>query len=268
MMPIDLRTRVADSIEHAIADLADALDELDRIPATHDGATVGAVAHAMDNYLSVTDATLGLLGHALRDHPSGEVATWLEGLRRLGNMMHHTVERLVRSSATGEFQLVPEYIDVPVLMQRACEYYRPSAQRKQLAIVCRSVGDVPLAWADRVGVAVVADNLLSNAVKFSNDGPGLIVVQVTPGPGGVVCGVRDYGAGVDPIIEAQFFPRGAMASSAQVSNGQRSWGFGLAIARALVDRMGGKLWLDNDPGGGACFSFRLPYRPDGSGAAR
>ena len=266
MMPIDHRDRVAESIEHAIADLAEALDELDRIPA-HDGATIGSVAHAMNNYLSVTDATLGLLGHALRDHPSPEVGTWLEGLRRLGIMMHHTVERLVRSSAGTEFQMVPDYVDVPLLMQRACGYYRPSAQQKQLAISCQAVGDVPRAWADRVAVAVVADNLLSNAVKFSNDGPGVIAVQIMPGPGGVVCSVRDNGPGVDPILEAQLFPRGALSTTTLTSTGQRSWGFGLAIAKELIDRMGGKLWLDNDPGRGACFSFRLPYAAQASGDA-
>jgi signal transduction histidine kinase len=144
--------------------------------------------------------------------------------------------------------LKQEYVDMPVLMSRACDFHRKSADLKQLQIVCRSIGEVPTAWADRVAVAVVADNLLSNAVKFSQPG-GEIVVQVMPGPGGIVCSVLDNGPGLTSLEQAQLFDRG----------GRKSGKFGLAIAKEFVVRMGGRLWSDSEPGRGACFSFRLPY---------
>ena len=58
-------------------------------------------------------------------------------------------------------------------------YYRRVAEPNQVRIVCLAVGQVPLVWADRVAVAVVADNLLSNAVKVSPPG-STVYVQIMP----------------------------------------------------------------------------------------
>ena len=263
MSTVDSHTRVTESIENAIADLSLALVEMDRL--ADNGPTIAWVAHAMNTYLSVNEATLDLLKRNLGDNVSADVARWLDGLRHLGNMMHHSMGRLLRTSTPAEFPLKLEYVNVPVLMTRACEYYRPSAGHMQLNIACRTIGDVPLAWADRVAVAVVADNLLSNAVKFSNPG-GEIVVQVMSGPGGVVCSVLDNGPGLTPVQQAHLFDRGAR--KARVVPDAGSIGYGLIIAKEFVDRMGGRLWSDSEPGRGACFSFRLPYHPvSGSPAA-
>jgi signal transduction histidine kinase len=255
MSTVDSHARVTESIENAIADLSLALVEMDRL-ADH-GPTIAWVAHAMNTYLSVNEATLDLLKRTLGDNAGNDIGRWLDGLKHLGDMMHHSMGRLLRTSTPAEFPLKLEYVNVPVLMTRACEYYRTSAGHRHLNIVCRTVGDVPLAWADRVAVAVVADNLLSNAIKFSNPG-GEIVVQVMSGPGGVVCSVLDNGHGLTPLQQAHLFDRGARTG---VGSEAAPISYGLIIAKEFVDRMRGKLWSDSEPGRGACFSFRLPYHP-------
>ena len=256
MSTVDSHARVTESIEHAIADLSLALVEMDRL--ADNGPTIAWVAHAMNTYLSVNEATLDLLKRHLGDNAGADVGRWLDGLRHLGNMMHHSMGRLLRTSTPAEFPLKFDYVNVPVLMTRACEYHRESAGHKQLTIVCRTIGDVPLAWADRVAVAVVADNLLSNAVRFSNPA-GEIVVQVMSGPGGVVCSVLDHGPGLTPLQQAHLFDRGARQGGVVPKSGPV--GYGLIIAKEFVERMGGRLWSDSEPGRGACFSFRLPYHP-------
>lgn len=255
-MPDDPRLHVADSIESAIAELSAALGELDRIP-LYDRAIVGWVAHAMNNCLSVSDATLGLIEDAVRGQENPQIGRWLAGLRHLGGLMHHTLGMLLRASSPAEFALKPDYISVPLLMQRACDYHRTRAAQKQLQFVCRTVGDVPLAWADPVALAIVADNLLTNAVKVSTSG-GEVVVQILAGPGGVVCSVRDRGPGLSRrelsrLLRAN--PKMGLVQSA----GETSGDVGLAIAKEFIDRMNGKLWVESDRGEGTCFSFRLPY---------
>jgi signal transduction histidine kinase len=261
----DTRIRVTQSIEHAVAHLAEALEELDRI-SPHDPAAAGFVAHAVNNYLSVSDATLGLMRNALADHPNPEVMTWIDGLHHLGTLIQHALERLLRGSAPAGFPMKPEAINLPLLMERACNYYQGAAAKKQLRIVCRSVSDIPLVWADRVAVAVVADNLLSNAVKFSNPG-GDIFVQIVAGPGGVVCSVLDHGPGLTPLEQARLFAPGSTVGPRPTA-GEPSSGFGLAIAKEFIDRMGGKLWSEAETGRGACFYFRLPYYVAGSPGAQ
>jgi signal transduction histidine kinase len=256
-MTTDSRSTVIVAIETAVAHLADALDELDSMP-TRDKARIGFVVHALNNCLSVADATLDLLAHALRDHPDAEVTTWIAGLRQLGNLMQHTTGRLV-VSAPADFPLRNERIDLPKLMARVCQYHASAAERKRLTILCRPIGDIPPAWGDRVALALVADNLLSNAVNYSRP-DGNIVVQIFTGPGGVVCRVRDDRQGVDAIEQAQLFQRGARAGPTPTA-GDAPAGYGLSIARELIDRMGGQLWFESESGDGGWFSFRIPYPP-------
>ena len=247
--------QVAQAIEDAKANLDRALDEHDRLPA-FDATTVGFVAHAMNNYLTITDATVSLLTHELRTYPNRDVSIWLEGLRHTAALMHHTIGRLLRASTPSQFPLKPDHINVPLLMERACEYYQRIAERKQLKITCSAVGDVSPAWADRVAVAVIADNLLSNAVNISKIGD-TIDVQVMGDPDGVVCTVRDRGPGISEFEQARFLQRTATIGSG--ADDQETAGFGLRICKEFTDRMGGRFWIESERGDGARISFRLPY---------
>lgn len=252
---VEPRNQAIESVELAVAHLAVALEHLDRIPLP-DQEAVGFVAHVINNCLTVSDATLELLGDAVRGHPNPEVIGWIDGLRHLGTLMSHAAGRLLQDGAG--FPLKVEPVDVGRLMARACEYYRRSALRKGLTIVYRSADGVPLAWGDRVAVAVIADNLLSNAVKFSTRDGGEISVEIQSGPGGVVCGIRDAGPGLSADEQGRLFQRGAWVGPSP-TGGEPSSGYGLAIVKELVNRMGGRVWVESEPGCGACFSFSIPY---------
>jgi signal transduction histidine kinase len=253
-----MREDVAQAIENAKADLDKALVQLDRVPA-FDPAAVAFVAHAMSNYMHVTDAILGLLREALGDGADPEVLTWLDGLHHVSELTHQTVGRLLRAYDPHEIPLQFEYMRLDVLVERACAYHRRGATQKEIEIICRYPPDLPRVWADRVGVAVVVDNLMSNAVKFSHAG-GEIDVEISTAPGGVQCSVTDCGPGLTPLMQAQVFERGnGSAASTKQAKGHPN-GYGLTVAKAFVDRMHGRLWSESEPGKGASFTFRLPYQ--------
>jgi signal transduction histidine kinase len=252
---MDLREDVAQAIESAKLDLDRALFELDRIPAL-DPAALAFVAHSMSNYLHVSEALLNLLRNSLRDYPDPEIKVWLDGLHHVSDLAHQTVARLLRVYEPSQMPLKLEYFRLERLIERACAYHRQGADQKNVEIFCIYTGEVPEVWADRVGVAVVADNLLSNAVKFSHPG-GRIDVTIAAGAGGVVCSVRDYGPGLTPLTQATIFERGRVGQPPL--GDEQPTGHGLLVAKAFVDRMGGRLWSESEAGKGACFSFRLPY---------
>jgi signal transduction histidine kinase len=257
MTTTEVRAEITQAIENAKADLDKALFELDQLPA-YDASAVGFVAHAMNNYLTITDATVSLLTHALRDHPNRDVTTWLDGLHRTAALMQHTVGRLLRVSAPTHFPLKFEYVNVAVLMERACDYHSRLADRKHVKISRQVVGEVPPAWADRVAVAVIADNLLSNAVKFSSVG-GQIEVQIMADADEVVCTVRDHGSGMSEIDQARFLQRSAALGGTDDLN--EPAGFGLRLCKDFLDRMNGALTIESERGRGARISFRLPSHP-------
>lgn len=125
-------------------------------------------------------------------------------------------------------------------------------------IQCLAVAtvDVPSVWTDRVATAAALDNLFSNAVKYSPPGKR-IWVEVVAQQNEVVCSVRDEGPGLSQEDQAKLFQRG-ITLTPKPTGGEPSAGYGLAVAKQLIEKVGGTIWCESVLGKGACFSFRLP----------
>ena len=107
-----------------------------------------------------------------------------------------------------------------------------------------------------MAVAVALDNLLSNALKFSENGKQ-IWVQVHAEQENIVCTVRDEGPGLSVEDQARLFQRGVRLSNSPTGD-ELTLGFGLSIAKDLVERLGGSIWCESHSGHGTSFHIRLP----------
>ncbi|HSB70970.1 MAG TPA: HAMP domain-containing sensor histidine kinase [Candidatus Methylomirabilis sp.] len=249
------KSELVASMVRAKGELDQALAVLEALPAFDPG-TVGYAAHAINNYLTLSNVTLDLLGSALADHPDAEVHNLLAALRQAATLMVHTVNQLINASATGEPHLVFGSVNVVRLIRIGCDYYQTVAARKQILIVFASAVEAAYVWTDRVAVGAILDNLLSNAVKYSPPGKCIRVI-VTEGPDHLVCQVQDEGPGLSEEDQAQLYRRGVRLSP-QPTGGEASSGFGLAIAKDLIEELGGKLSCESFLGQGTRFSFSLP----------
>jgi signal transduction histidine kinase len=249
---------VASAIARARADLEEALSGLEKMPA-FDPSSVAFSAHALNNYLTVTGGTVELILMNLADHPGAQIRLWLEGVQHATNLMARIVSQLMNASPTAETKMRFDRVDLPLLVQRACTYYQRVAQRKLIGVAVAAAVDVPPVSTDRVAVAAVLDNLLSNAVKYSQPGKQ-IWVQVRGEQGWAVCAVRDEGPGLSQEDQAKLFQRGVRLTPTP-TGGESTSGFGLAVAKELIENLGGQIWCESVLGQGCCFSFRLPgYR--------
>jgi signal transduction histidine kinase len=251
----DMKGQLAAAIVRAQEHLEHALSELERLSAV-DPHVVACAAHALNNYLTVTEGTIELLLSSLAAHPEPQIHTWLAGLRHVTTLMTHTVSQLMGVAVTQETTLRCEPVALPVLVQRVCHYYQRVADRKDLRILYSASGEVPQVWTDRVAVAAILDNLLSNAVKYSPHGKR-IWVQVQGDQTNARCSVQDEGPGLSHEEQGRLFQRGVRLSP-RPTGGESSMGYGLAVAKELIEQVGGGIWCVSTPGQGACFSFRLP----------
>ena len=249
------KTKLLESIVSAKGELDQALSVLEALPAFDPG-TVGYAAHAINNYLTFTNATIELLESALADHPVADVHTWLKALRQGAAFMDHTVNQLINASAAGDPHFVFGGVNVVKLIRIGCDYYQTVASRKQIQILFASAVETAHVWTDRVAVGAILDNLLSNAVKYSPPGKRIRVI-VAEGPDHVVCHVHDEGPGLSEEDQAQLYRRGIRLSP-RPTGGEASSGFGLAIAKDLTEKLGGRIWCESSVGQGARFSFSLP----------
>jgi signal transduction histidine kinase len=101
----------------------------------------------------------------------------------------------------------------------------------------------------------VLTNLMDNAVKYSPQGGLISVACTTPRPGMAQLAVRDHGVGLAPEEHERIFER-----FYQVDGSQRAVGLGLGlyISREIVERHGGRIWVERPPDGGSRFVFEIP----------
>jgi two-component system, sensor histidine kinase LadS len=251
----DAKEQIAAAIIRAQTDLDQALSDLDKLPPI-DRDSVAFVAHALNNFLTVTEATIEFLVLSLADHPDPAIGVWLENLKHATNLMTRAVSQLMNAAANPVTKLRFEKVDASLGVHRICNYYQSKADEKQIRIICDPFTELPPVWTDRVAAGAVMDNLISNALKFSQPGKN-IRITLHKDQDSVVCSVCDEGPGLSQEEQAQLFQRGVRLSPVP-TGGEASTGYGLAVAKELVDQMGGSIWCESKHGEGSCFSVRLP----------
>jgi PAS domain S-box len=115
---------------------------------------------------------------------------------------------------------------------------------------------LPLVFADRDRVAEVMANLLDNANKYSPE-RSKIFVDLRADQDEVTVSVRDRGPGISSEDRKRIFEKFYRTDS---SDSQRAYGYGLGlyVCSQLVKAMGGRIWEENHPEGGAVFCFTMP----------
>jgi signal transduction histidine kinase len=103
----------------------------------------------------------------------------------------------------------------------------------------------------------VLANLIDNALKYSPDG-GRITVRVEAHEGYARFSVEDEGIGVPAAERERIFEK-FYRLDPNLTRGAGGTGLGLYIARELVRRMNGRIWVTSQPGAGSTFSFELPF---------
>jgi PAS domain S-box-containing protein len=119
--------------------------------------------------------------------------------------------------------------------------------------------DAPPLAADPDKVGQVLGNLVENAIKYSPDG-GNVVLAVTPAGERLRFTIGDEGLGVPPAEQSRIFEK-FYRLDPQLTRGVGGTGLGLYICRELVERMGGRIWVESDGRRGSEFVVELPTAP-------
>ncbi|UTF55065.1 PAS domain S-box protein [Natronosalvus rutilus] len=119
----------------------------------------------------------------------------------------------------------------------------------------------PMPWvrADGSQLRQVFQNLLANALTYAGDAPPRVHVSAERDESDWTISVRDEGIGIEPRETDRIFDVFNRAHSREEDTGT---GIGLAICQRVLERHGGKIWVDSEPGEGATFSFTLPAAAD------
>jgi PAS domain S-box-containing protein len=153
--------------------------------------------------------------------------------------MHTTIERC-------------DGVDLARSVLDAARHYAPPSIELELD----APGETPLIAADPDKARQVLTNLVDNAVKYSPDG-GKVRLEITPDGPVLRFAVSDEGLGVPPSEHRRIFEK-FYRLDPDLTRGVGGTGLGLYISRELLERMGGRIWVESSGSGGSRFVAELP----------
>jgi two-component system, NtrC family, sensor histidine kinase KinB len=137
------------------------------------------------------------------------------------------------------------------ILRDAISRHEEEAHTKKIDMPLKAFADIGYVKADRRALRSILDNLLDNALRYTPEN-GVILLEAAEIKDGVQFFVRDNGRG----IEAERLP----ALFGRFSSGSdQGTGLGLALARRLIESMGGQISVESKLGSGTTFSFTLPF---------
>ncbi len=114
---------------------------------------------------------------------------------------------------------------------------------------------LPEVRADAGQMRQLLQNLIGNALKFHGETPPQVHVSAAPDPDGWRFAVRDNGIGIDPRFFERIF---VVFQRLHTRDEYSGTGIGLAVCKKIVERHGGRIWVESAPNQGAAFCFTLP----------
>ncbi len=171
--------------------------------------------------------------------------------------MKQLIEDLLAYSRVGTRGREPEPTDAQAALDQALANLRASVESSGATV---THDPMPTVRADASQLAQLFQNLVGNAIKFHGAEPPRIHVGAREKDDEVVLSVRDNGIGIDP----QYFERIFVIFQRLHSKAEyEGTGIGLAICKKIIDRHGGRIWVESQPGQGSTFYCTLPRVREG-----
>ncbi len=214
-------------------------------------------AHELKTPLAVQKAAV----QALQRLPVGDAPARLriESIARGAERMNRVVEDMLDVSQIAVQALVLRVATVDLSrMVRACVDAFTKRASDHTYVV--RAADPVVVDADASRIEQVLRNLLENAAKYSPAG-STIEVDVRADDGSGIVSVRDQGVGIPLERQSRIFERFYRAHAGTPHEHCSGLGVGLYVSRNIVERHGGKMSFESEPGSGSTFTFRLPRQP-------
>jgi signal transduction histidine kinase len=196
----------------------------------------------------VVNGTYGALNDTQRDR--------LEKVIRNGHTLLSLINDVIDLNRieTGRFTLERGTVATYTLLNNVLDTVAPMAAQKGLIIV-RDFDNVPPIYADEQRVRQIMTNITANAVKFTHEGS--VTVRAVTANNMVQFEIIDTGIGIAPEQYELVFAEFEQLDNSPTREYEGS-GLGMAITKRLVEKHGGRIWLNSAPGQGTTFYVTLP----------
>ncbi len=174
---------------------------------------------------------------------------------RLGEMAEKILQTAILEK--GNLHLRPEAIDMHSLITDAIRKIAIQIEIRDGVISQSLKAEHPLIKADKVHLSNVIYNLLDNANKYSPRKPQ-ILVSTADADAGIYISINDKGMGISKANQKRIFEKLYRVPTGDVHN-VKGFGLGLSYVKFIVEKHGGSIQVESEPGKGSTFTLFLPF---------
>ena len=249
---------------------------------------LASAAHDLKTPLSILNGYVELLHSEKLGPLSDRQRDVLQDMQASGKRLQQFIQDFLTYSAleTGGLRMQFETGNINDCLSEMCRLWSNRFQGKGLALYFLANDKVTTFPFDSPKLERVISNLLENSFKFTPQS-GTVWLHAEPymwerraaaqpsaaerrrqnlsHPNSVKVSVSDTGPGIPAEFHLEVFDDFFRLPGNESQDGM---GLGLAIARRLVNAMGGKIWVESDAGAGCKFSFLIPYKPPVAAASK
>lgn len=217
---------------------------------------IAQVSHELRTPLTPIKGFLHTLARRDAEMTTDDRGKIYEVMLREEQRLENLVDALLRSTQLdqGGLTVVPEPVDWVRIVRQQVDLARRQDPARTIEV--RVDSDVPPALTDPDLATVVLTNLVSNALKYAESGTP-VEVEIHAEDGVLITSVVDHGEGIPRSDRERIFNKFTRLGN-HLTRRQQGVGLGLHIVRQSLERLDGRVWIDETPGGGATFRFSLP----------
>jgi len=159
----------------------------------------------------------------------------------------------------GGFDYAIETVNLVTYLEIAVNNALPIAKAYNVEMLFDHPEEIEIkANADPIKLGLIVTNLVDNAIKYNRSGGSVTVkVEKLEGKSEAQVSIKDTGIGIPPEAVNNLFKKFFRADNAKQS-GKKGTGFGLYIVKEIVEKFGGKIWVESKLGAGTTFYFTIP----------
>ena len=240
------RQRVRDELAYANAELLRSNAELEQF--------AHMASHDLQEPLRVITSYLQLLERRYQGKLDGEaneiINCSVDGAAR----MKRLIDDLLKLSQVGTQPRKCRNVPGEMVVRDAVNDLHAAIQERSAEVTWDH--PLPTVTADPTLLVRVFENLIGNGIKFQNNGRPRVHISAREQESECIFSVHDNGIGIEPRESGRIFQ---IFQRLHASGEYPGTGIGLAIARRIVERHGGRIWYESKPGEGATFFFSIPH---------
>lgn len=212
------------------------------------------VSHDLQEPLRMVTGYLGLLAERYKDRLDEDANDFIDYAVDGANWMFRLINDLLHYSRVTTHGKPFEKISAEKLLEQALAILQVTIRENQAIITSDSL---PVIMADKVQMVQLFQNLVGNAIKFRSEKRPEISIRVERRQDEWLFSVQDNGIGLDPRQADRIF---LIFQRLHTRDEYPGTGIGLALCKKIVERHGGRIWVESRPGQGARFFFTIPIQ--------